>query len=72
MLCELSQDLIKARAANHSWSIQSYPGRVRMPPDILRPLPNADATNRVCAASRLVNDRYNDFVLDFENGIFAR
>ncbi|KAF5351176.1 hypothetical protein D9756_008405 [Leucocoprinus leucothites] len=56
MLCELSQDLIKARAANHSWSIQSYPGKVRMPPDILRPLPNAEAANRILKTAFLPDE----------------
>ncbi|KAJ3576722.1 hypothetical protein NP233_g231 [Leucocoprinus birnbaumii] len=56
MLCELSQDLIKARAAVHSWSIQSYPGKVRMPPDILRPLPNAEAANRILKTAFLPDE----------------
>ncbi|EKM75631.1 hypothetical protein AGABI1DRAFT_132023 [Agaricus bisporus var. burnettii JB137-S8] len=47
ILCELAQDLIKGRASAHSWPLPSYPGKVRMPADILRPLPNAEAANRI-------------------------
>ncbi|KAI0938430.1 hypothetical protein AcW1_001836 [Taiwanofungus camphoratus] len=44
---ELAQYLIKARAKAHSWSLESYPGKVRLPGDILRPLPNAEAANEI-------------------------
>lgn len=35
------------RAQNHSWALLNYPGKVRLPSDILRPLPNAEAANKV-------------------------
>ncbi|CCM05112.1 uncharacterized protein FIBRA_07319 [Fibroporia radiculosa] len=44
---ELAQHLIRARAKVHSWSLESYPGKVRLPADILRPLPNAEAANEI-------------------------
>ncbi|OBZ77502.1 Sister chromatid cohesion protein pds5 [Grifola frondosa] len=44
---ELAQHLIKARAKSHSWSLESFPGKVRLPADILRPLPNAEAANEI-------------------------
>ncbi|PFH47385.1 hypothetical protein AMATHDRAFT_152196 [Amanita thiersii Skay4041] len=47
VLCELAQELIKARAQHNGWSIQSYPGKVRLPSDILRPLPNAETVNKI-------------------------
>ncbi|KAF8970162.1 armadillo-type protein [Flammula alnicola] len=47
VMCELAQVLIKARAQTHSWLLPSYPGKVRLPADILRPLPSAEATNEV-------------------------
>lgn len=47
-ICEIAQELIKARAHQNLWSIQSYPGKVKLPPDILRPLPNAETANKVC------------------------
>ncbi|KAF9527490.1 cohesin-associated protein Pds5 [Crepidotus variabilis] len=47
IMCELAQTLIKARAQQHSWTLPSYPGKVRLPSDILRPLPNAEATNQI-------------------------
>jgi sister-chromatid-cohesion protein PDS5 len=45
VMCELAQVLIKNRAQAQSWTLPSYPGKVRLPVDILRPLPNAEATN---------------------------
>lgn len=44
---ELAQYLIKAHAKAHSWNLETWPGKVRLPGDILRPLPNAEATNEV-------------------------
>jgi len=46
-ICEIAQELIKARAHQNLWSIQSYPGKVKLPSDILRPLPNAETANKV-------------------------
>ncbi|KAF8726601.1 hypothetical protein AX14_007667 [Amanita brunnescens Koide BX004] len=46
-ICEMAQELIKARAHQNSWSIQSYPGNVKLPSDILRPLPNAETANKI-------------------------
>ena len=46
-LSELAQHLIKVRAHLHSWPLQSYPGKVKLYSDILRPLPSADAVNQV-------------------------
>lgn len=46
-LSELAQHIIKARAQSHSWTLQSYPKKVKLYPDILRPLPNSDAVNEV-------------------------
>ncbi|KAH9932198.1 armadillo-type protein [Fomitopsis serialis] len=44
---EMAQHLIKARAKQHSWSLESYPGKVRLPGDILRPLPSAEAASQI-------------------------
>jgi sister-chromatid-cohesion protein PDS5 len=46
---ELTQELIKARAQARSWSLQSYPGKVKLPSDILRSLPNPEAATKVLA-----------------------
>lgn len=43
----MAQEIIKARAHQSSWSIQSYPGKVKLPSDILRPLPNPETANKV-------------------------
>lgn len=50
-MSELAQELIKNRTQAHSWSLQSFPGKVKLPPDILRALPSAEAANK--ASSRL-------------------
>lgn len=47
-ICEMAQEVIKTRSHQNSWSIQSYPGKVKLPSDILRPLPNAETANKVC------------------------
>ncbi|KAI0646530.1 armadillo-type protein [Trametes meyenii] len=44
---ELSQHLIKAHAKTHSWNLETFPGKVRLPADILRPLPSAEAANEI-------------------------
>ncbi|KAI0777199.1 hypothetical protein BD413DRAFT_514292 [Trametes elegans] len=44
---ELAQHLIKAHAKAHSWNLETYPGKVRLPGDILRPLPSAEAANEI-------------------------
>jgi hypothetical protein len=46
-MSELTQELIKARAQARSWSLQSYPGKVKLPSDILRSLPNPEAATKV-------------------------
>jgi sister-chromatid-cohesion protein PDS5 len=48
-MSELTQELIKARAQARSWSLQSYPGKVKLPSDILRALPNPEAATKVMA-----------------------
>ena len=45
-MCEMAQILIKGRAQAHSWLLSTYPGKVRLPSDILRPLPT-EAGNEV-------------------------
>ncbi|KAG2353538.1 hypothetical protein BDR07DRAFT_1383079 [Suillus spraguei] len=40
---------IKACAQAHSWSLQSYPGKVKLPLDILHALPNLEAATKVMA-----------------------
>lgn len=47
-MSELAQELIKSRTQTNSWSLQSYPGKVKLPSDILRALPSPDAANKVC------------------------
>lgn len=46
-LSELAQHIIKVKAHNHSWTLQSYPGKIKLASDILRPLPNAETANKV-------------------------
>ncbi|KAK1222320.1 Sister chromatid cohesion protein pds5 [Marasmius sp. AFHP31] len=47
VLCDMTQELLKVRAQQQSWNIASYPGKVKLPSDILRPHPNAETANRV-------------------------
>ncbi|KIY45059.1 hypothetical protein FISHEDRAFT_50101 [Fistulina hepatica ATCC 64428] len=47
VLSELAQELIKARVRQQSWNLESYPGKVKMPPDILKPHPNPEVANEV-------------------------
>ncbi|KAI0371302.1 hypothetical protein BV20DRAFT_1120710 [Pilatotrama ljubarskyi] len=44
---ELAQHLIKGHAKAHSWNLETFPGKVRLPGDILRPLPSAEAANEI-------------------------
>ena len=46
-MADLAQELIKARAQARSWTLQSYPGKVKLPSDILRSLPSPDAVAKV-------------------------
>jgi len=46
-ISDLAQHLIKVYAGKHSWSVESYPGRVKLPGDIVRPLPSAEAANEI-------------------------
>ncbi|KAG2003330.1 cohesin-associated protein Pds5 [Coprinopsis cinerea AmutBmut pab1-1] len=56
IMAELAQELIKMRASTHSWTIQTYPGKVRLPSDILRPLPSADAVKQIVRTVYLPED----------------
>jgi len=70
-MCELALELIKTRAHLHSWNIQSYPGKIRLPADIFRALPNAEAASKVW--SGLASSAYiqlNHF-LDSKDCIFT-
>ncbi|KAH7882429.1 armadillo-type protein [Phlebopus sp. FC_14] len=46
-ISELAQELIKSRAQARSWALQSYPGKVKLPSDILRSLPNPEAAAKI-------------------------
>ncbi|KAJ3482805.1 hypothetical protein NLI96_g6741 [Meripilus lineatus] len=50
---ELAQHLIKSLAKSHGWTVESYPGKVRLPGDILRPLPSAEAANKILQTTYL-------------------
>ena len=52
---ELAQELIKTRAQNRSWTLQSYPGRVKLPSDIFRSLPNPEAAAKVCVPHFIIS-----------------
>ena len=46
-LAELAQIIIKNKAELHRWSMQTYPGKVKLPRDIFHNLQNNDATLEV-------------------------
>jgi len=46
-LSELAQHIIKDVAKRHSWTLQGFPMKVKLPTGILRPLPNAEAANKI-------------------------
>ncbi|KAF7349279.1 Sister chromatid cohesion protein pds5 [Mycena sanguinolenta] len=47
IMCELAQELIKLFAHTHSLNMATYPGHVKLPPDILRPLPDSETSSRI-------------------------
>ncbi|KAJ6484326.1 armadillo-type protein [Mycena vitilis] len=47
VISELAQELIKIWAHTHSLNVTTYPGKVKLPPDILRPLPNSETSNQI-------------------------
>jgi len=46
-VADLAQELIKAYAQGRSWTLQSYPGKIKLPSDILRALPGPGAVAKV-------------------------
>lgn len=52
-MCEIAQELIKFRAQHNNWTIPTFPGKIKLPHDILRPQPNAEIANKVCDSSLL-------------------
>ena len=71
-VAELAQHLIKARAKSHSWPLESYPGKVRIPGDIFRPLPNVEAANEVRTNISLSSFLLNKSCKDFEDCVSSR
>lgn len=61
---------MKTRANSQTWSIQSYPGKVRLPSDILRPLPSAEAANEVSDPDHITTQMLS-FCPDPEDGILT-
>ncbi|KIK70195.1 hypothetical protein GYMLUDRAFT_150761 [Collybiopsis luxurians FD-317 M1] len=55
-MCELAQELIKLRAQHNNWTIPTYPGKVKLPADILRPHPNAETANKIAKQTFLPPD----------------
>jgi len=52
-LSEMANEVIKRHAKLHSWSLPSYPGKVKMPSDIFRPLPSPEAANKILRTTYL-------------------
>lgn len=47
MLSELAQELIVAYARDKGWTLTTWPGKVKMPTDIFRPLATAGESSEV-------------------------
>ncbi|KAJ7160887.1 armadillo-type protein [Mycena filopes] len=47
VVSELAQELIKIWAHSNSLNIATYPGKVKLPGDILRPLPNSETSKKI-------------------------
>ncbi|KAJ4468818.1 armadillo-type protein [Lentinula aciculospora] len=56
VLCEIAQELIKLRAQHNNWTIPTYPGKIKLPPDIIRPQPNAEIANKIAKQTFLPSD----------------
>ncbi|KAG7446844.1 cohesin-associated protein Pds5 [Guyanagaster necrorhizus] len=46
VICELAQEIIRGRARHYSWSVPSYPGKIKLPSDILRPHASPEDANK--------------------------
>ncbi|KAJ3762232.1 cohesin-associated protein Pds5 [Lentinula raphanica] len=55
-MCEIAQELIKLRAQHHNWTVPTYPGKIKLPSDILRPQPNADIANKIAKQTFLPSE----------------
>ena len=63
---ELAQHLIRAFAKSHSWTLETWPGKVRLPQDILRALPSPEAGREVSLTFSVVTD---DEVTSFDRSL---
>ena len=48
VLSELAQLVIRRWAKARAWVVATYPKKVKLPADVFRPLPTAEAANEVC------------------------
>ncbi|TDL19619.1 ARM repeat-containing protein [Rickenella mellea] len=55
---ELAQELIKRRTKQHGWSLTSYPGKIKLPSDIFRALPNPELANKACFIFLILKTQY--------------
>ncbi|KAK0556088.1 Sister chromatid cohesion protein pds5 [Tilletia horrida] len=55
-LSEFAEVLIKRKARNMGWTIDTYPGKVKLPSDIFSPLPNPEVRTQICAHQYLPQD----------------
>lgn len=55
-LSELAQLVINRRAHAQGWTVESYPGQVRLPTDIFKPLPSRDVQREIYERQYLPQD----------------
>jgi sister chromatid cohesion protein PDS5 len=58
MVCEMAQEILKMLAHHRDWNITTYPQKIKLPSDILRPMPNAEASTKVILLSSFTKESF--------------
>lgn len=65
-LCELAQLRIKRKALANGWTIEPWPGKIAMPAEIFRPLPNKDVQKEIYSRQYLPDEAVRRLTDDLE------
>lgn len=71
-ISELAQRLLRDRAKSHGWVLETYPGKVKLPGDIFKPLPNPGAAREVSAMILRETTIGFDVVIDYPDRLPSR
>lgn len=55
-LSEIAQEILKGRAKHHGWVLDNFPGKVKLPVDMFKPLPSADVAKEIAKTSYLTDE----------------